>query len=94
MKTPHELSDSQMELAEQYSRYSGELAKLIKTQAEYFNSNRDFHKSDTAVQRAFDVTDSGVTMTIVKMKLKALEKEMSAIKTHLRLLENEAKNLY
>ncbi|MTV44827.1 hypothetical protein, partial [Streptococcus pneumoniae] len=60
MKTPHEISEERITLAEEYSRYSGELAKLIKAQAEYFNKNREYHKSDTAVERAFDVTDDGV----------------------------------
>ena len=94
MKTPHELSDSLMDLSEQYSRYSGEFAQKIKLQADYFNTFRDQHKSDNATQKAFDATDDGVKMVVLKLKLKALEKQMSAIRTHLRLLENEAKNLY
>ena len=83
-----------MGLSEEYSRYSGEFAQHVKLQADYFNTFRDQHKSDTATQRAFDGTEAGVRMVILKLKLKALEKEMSAIKTFLRLAENEAKNLY
>ncbi len=94
MRNPHEISEARITLAEEYSRYSGELAKLIKVQADYFNANREAHKSDTAVERAFDATEQGVQMTIVKLKLKSIEKTMSAYNTHLRLLENEAKNLY
>jgi len=94
MKTPHELSDSLMDLSEQYSRYSGEFAEKIKLQADFFNTFRENYKSDNATQKAFDATQDGVRMTIIKLKLKALEKQMSAIRTHLRLLENEAKNLY
>lgn len=81
-------------MAEEYSRYCGELAKLIKVQADFFKANRPNHKSDTACQRDFDGTDQGVTMTIVKLKLKAIEKQLSASNTMLRLMENEAKNLY
>lgn len=91
---PHAMSEARITLAEEYSRYSGELAKLIKIQADFFHEERERHKSDNACQKAFDRTPEGVQMTIVKMKLKSIEKTMSAYNTHLRLLENEAKNLY
>ena len=94
MRNPHELSEARITLAEEYSRYSGELAKMIKIQADYFNANRDNYKSDKATERAFEGTEEGVKMAVVKLKLKAIEKTMSAYNTHLRLLENEAKNLY
>lgn len=94
MKTPHELANDLMLLAEQFSRYSGEYAEHIKIQADFCNAHREAYKSDTATQRAFDSTDSGVKMAVLKMKLKALEKKMSAIRTFLRHAEVEAKNLY
>lgn len=93
-KTPHELAEARIGLAEEYSRYSGELAKLIKLQAEYFVAQREFHQSDTACQRAWEANQAGVQMTIVKLKLKSIEKTMSAYATMLRLAENEAKSLY
>lgn len=92
--TPHQISEKRLLLAEEYSRYSGEYAQLVTVQAQFFNENREKHKSDTATFKAFDVTDDGVKMTILKLKLKSIEKSMSAYNTHLRLLENEAKNLY
>jgi hypothetical protein len=93
-KTPHELADERIYLAEEYSRYSGEYARHIKLQAAYFNANRGSHKSDTACQHAFDVTDEGVTLVVLKLKLKSIEKRLSATATMLRLCENEAKSLY
>lgn len=93
-RNPHKLSEARITLSEEYSRYSGEMAKLMKIRADYFNANRASHKSDTACQRAFESTEQGVTMAIIKLKLKSIEKTMSAYNTHLRLLENEAKNLY
>jgi hypothetical protein len=92
--TPHQISDKRLEMAEEYSRFSGEMAKLLIKQAEWFNKNRASYKSDTATQRAYDVTEDGVTLTVLKLKLKSIEKTMSAYNTHLRLLENESKNLY
>lgn len=46
MKTPHQIAEDRMAMAEEYSRYSGEFAKLIKVQADYFVLNRESHKSD------------------------------------------------
>ncbi len=94
MKTPHQIAEDRITMAEEYSRYSGQYAALIKVQADYFGAQRENHKSDNACQKAFDRTDDGVKMAIIKMKLKALEKQMSASNTMLRLLENEAKALY
>lgn len=94
IKTPHQLADDRIALAEEYSRYSGELAKLIRLQATFFNLRRGDFKSDLATERAFDVTGDGVLMTVIKLKLKAIEKQLSATATMLRLLENESKNLY
>jgi len=76
------------------ARYSGIFAELVKAQAQFFKDNRESHKSDNATQKAFELTDDGVKMTIIKMKLKSIEKTMSAYNTYLRLKENEAKNLY
>lgn len=94
MQTPHEMSEKRLSLAEEYSRYSGEYAKLVKIQADHFNTFRGEFKSDNACQKSFDVTPEGVQMVILKMKLKSIEKTMSALNTHLRLLENEAHNIY
>lgn len=94
MLTPHEMADKRIELSEEYSRYAGEYAQHVKLQADYFNTFRDQYKSDNATQKAFDATNDGVRMVILKLKLKTIEKQMSALNTALRLAENEAKNLY
>lgn len=92
-KTPREVSERVMYLSEEYSKYAGELAILYKQQADYFNSNRVNHKSDTACQRAWDATPEGVLMKTLQLKLKANEKMIGAYKSHLRLLDTEARNL-
>lgn len=94
MKNPHQLAEERYQMSVGYSTYSGELAKMIKTEAEYYVSQRANFKSDTAVQRAFDVTDDGVKMATLKLKIKALEKSMSAIKTLIEVATEEARGLY
>lgn len=94
MKTPHEFADERLGLAEEYSRYSGLYAEMIKHRAEHYRDKRPNFKSDTAVQRDWEMTEQGVQMEIIKMKLKTIEKKLSATATMLRLMENESKNLY
>lgn len=93
-RNPSQLAEARIGLSEEYAKYSGELATLIKIQAQHFRENRPHFKSDKATERDFELTDSGIRMTIIKMKLKSIEKTMSAYNTYLRLKENEAKNLY
>jgi hypothetical protein len=93
-KTPRQLAEERIGLAEEYSRYSGLLAELIKKRAEHYKAHRPNAKSDTAVEREWENTEVGVQMTIIKMKLKSIEKKLSASNTMLRLMENESKNLY
>jgi hypothetical protein len=96
MKSPHDLAVEQFKMSEEYSKYGGELAKLKKKAAEYFNLNRNngLHKSDLSVKKAWDVTPDGVNMTIVEIKLDTLSKSMTAIRALLDVLTNEAKGLY
>lgn len=94
MKTPHELANNILLLSQEYSTYSGELAKLTKVEGEYYKQERPQHKSDTSVARAFQTTDEGIKMVILKLKLKSLEKEMSSTKVYLEVLANEARGLY
>ncbi len=93
-RTPHQLADERIGLAEEYSRYSGLYAEMVKLRAEHYRSHRPNFKSDTAVQRDWEMTEQGVQMEIIKMKLKTIEKKLSATATMLRLMENEAKSLY
>lgn len=94
MKTPHQLAEDNLILSEQYSQYSGELAKLTKAEGEYYKVERPQHKSDTSVARAFQTSEEGIKMTIVKLKLKSIEKQMSANKLMIEVASNEARGLY
>ena len=93
-KTPYQLADERIGMSEEYSRYSGLYADLIKKRAEHYKTERENYKSDTAVERAWERIPEGVQMTIIKLKLKVIEKQLSASNTMLRLLENQAKSLY
>lgn len=91
---PHVLAEKLLTLSHEYSLYSGELAKLTKVEAEHYNSTRPHVKSDTAVERQFQASDEGIKMQTVQLKLKSISKEMSAIKSYIEVLTNEARGLY
>lgn len=93
-KNPHKLADSLLELSHNYSVCSEELAKLTKAEGEYYKAERPHVKSDTAVLRQFMTTDEGIRMTVIKLKLKSIEKQISTTKAYLEVLANEARGLY
>lgn len=94
LKTPHELAEERMKMSEEFSAYSGILAKLKRKEAEYYVANRPTMNSDTAVKRAFSLTEDGIKLGEVKLKLAALKVQMSAHKTMLETLTEEARGLY
>lgn len=93
MKTPHEYIDELEELTDHFAKLSERWADLMTYQAEYFAEHRNEHKSDNACQKAFDRSEKGITMQIVKAKLKSKTQQMSTIRTALRLLDTEARNI-
>ena len=93
-KSPHQLAEERVGMAEEYSRYSGLYAEMVKLRAEHYRTHRPNLKSDTACEREWEMTEKGTQMTIIKMKLRVIERQLSASNTMLRVLENEAKSLY
>lgn len=93
-KTPHEYAEELLFLGEEYSRYSGELAKLTQIEAEHYKANRGRFKSDAAVEKEFLTSQDGIHFTNIKLKLKAIEKKISSIKAYLEVTANEARGLY
>jgi hypothetical protein len=90
---PHQLVEELLLLSHEYSKLAGAWADCIAYQAQHFNEKRVNFKSDNACQKAFDFTEKGIEMQVIKAKLKSKEKRMSAIRTAVRLAEVEARNL-
>lgn len=55
---------------------------------------RGNYESDTRTERAYEATVEGAKELWLKMRLKGNDRLSSAIKTKLRILENESRNLY
>ena len=94
MQTPQQLTETLMRQSAEFGHLSDELADILDTKAVKWVELRKEHKSDTATERAWQATPEGMRETRVKLSLKKLEKQMSAIKTHLKTLSDEAHNMY
>lgn len=96
MKTPHELADSVVVLSSEYSTMSEELADILKIKASkwaMFRVEEDI-KSDKQADRRWDSTAEGLREMQLRLLLKASEKQQSAIKSLLRILEVEGRNQF
>lgn len=92
--TPGEISEKIVEYAEEYSTLSDKLGMVLSGKPTLWMELRDKHKSDTACEREWAGTILGLEETRLRLRLKSLDKTMSALKTRLRVLEGEARNLY
>lgn len=90
---PEALSEELLELSNTYGTLSDELSEILEAKPKLWLSIRAQTKSDTSAERAWEATESGVRETVVKLKLKAIEKRMSALRTRLRVMDAEARNL-
>lgn len=87
MDKPHEMSERLVRIAHLYSTYSAELANLKKDHAVRWLTLRKEAKTDKETDMLFAATKEGQRETELTYLLKGFEKEMSALKTHLRVLD-------
>lgn len=80
--------------AHEYGNLSDQLAEVLKAKPLLWMKYREDTASDTAAERKWSSTEQGIAETVLKLKLKSLEKQMSALKTRLHTLETEARNMY
>jgi len=90
---PVELSEKLVLMAHEYSERSDELADILVLKPAKWLHMRSQEKSATDTDRLWDATEDGMKETRIKLKMKSLEKLMSAIRTRLRIQEVEARNI-
>lgn len=94
METPNELANRLLELAEESSRMGDELSEILMRKPKVWLEMRGNYESDTRTERAYEATIDGTKELWLKLRLKGNDRLSSAIKTKLRILENEAHNIY
>jgi F420-0:gamma-glutamyl ligase-like protein len=91
---PGQLSQYLVEQSHEYCVLSDMLAEILKVKPDKWINLRLDVKSDTAAEKNWERTQDGVNEMLLKLKMKAIEKSMSAIRSRLRTLEVEAKNMF
>lgn len=92
--TPGELSEILMHLSADCAHKTTDFAHVLAKKATAWQALRAAHESDKQADRAWDATLEGRLETSLRLELKSLEKLMSAIKSHLRVKETEARNQF
>lgn len=92
-QTPHELAEHRVKLAAEYARDSELLSDVLEQKAAMWMTIRDTVKSDRSADKLWDSTALGVNEMKLRLKMKSAEREMSAIKTMLDVLNAESRNL-
>lgn len=92
--TPGQLSATLMYLSADYARKTEELQKLLVKKVAAWPQLRLLTGSDKQADKAWDATPDGIAESSLKLQLRSYEKLMSALRTHLRNKETEARNMY
>jgi hypothetical protein len=94
MSNPHELSENLIKLSEEASRTTSRLGELRKDKAVRWLEYRKTAKTDKEATMRLEASVEGQEEIKLSYIEKALAIEIRAIKMHLRVLENESRNLY
>lgn len=81
-------------LAGDYSTHAGLLEMIVQRKAAIWNELRKQVNSDKATDRLYEATTDGVDEQTIRIRLKRLEKLMSALGTLIKIAEGEARNNY
>jgi hypothetical protein len=92
--TPHEIATDILKMSDHYGKLGQALNDLNKIYALWWKAKRSDFKSDKSAEKEWDLTTEGMEMQTIRLKIKVIEKKMSAYKTYLRVLEGEAHNQF
>lgn len=91
---PHLAAEDRVKLSGEYSFWTGILEDILTKKPDAWNTMREKHKSDKACEREWEATPDGINEVVIRLKLKRIEKMLSALSTLIRIAEGESKNLY
>lgn len=84
---PHEISERNRELAQQYRLYAIEFSKLKKNHAVEWLELRKTAQSVKETDMLWDASENGQRYNELRALMDGLSKQMSAEKAHLRVLD-------
>lgn len=92
----HQLAEERVTLSSEYATLSEELGDILTLRAAkwaMFRSDSEC-KSDKAADRKWESTPEGLREMRLRLKMKAMEKQIAAIGSMLRVLEAEGRNQF
>ena len=92
--TPKQLDDARRYMAAEASRLLEDSLRLSNLEVAHFVAHRGEYGSDTACTKAWDYTPEGRDQALNENTQKRITKLISSISNHLRVLENEARNIF
>lgn len=92
--TPRETAEERVRLAGEYARDAELLTDILTKKAELWVMLREGVKSDKSADKAWDSMPLGIEEMRIRLRMKAAEKQMSAMKTLIDVANGEARNSY
>jgi len=94
--TPGELTEYHLWLSGEYAFWAGQLEEILKRKPQVWLSIRKQEevKSDSRADKEYEKTEDGQNEIILKFRLKTMTKLMSAIRTRLEIVREEARNQF
>ena len=83
-----------MDLSAEYSSYTDRLEKILMEKPRIWQEMRKEVNSDKQADRAWDGSELGLDEMKFRLRLKAIEKKLSAARTMLEVYGTEARNQY
>ena len=92
-QNPHESAEDCAVLAGEFAWVCSQLEEIIARKPQIWNQMRIDLKSDTACERKWEATEDGINEVGLRLRMKSIEKMMSALRTLVRLATTQAINL-
>lgn len=89
-------SEDHAKLAGEYAWICGQLEDVLKLKASKWNNIRQhaYTKSDKQADKIWDATDDGINEMGLRLRMKACEKMLSALKSLIMVAEGQKRNSY
>lgn len=94
VSSPGELAELRQWFSGEYAFIAGQLEDILLLKPQKWLETREKVKSDTQAEREWQATVEGKNELIWRLRLKAIEKAMSAIKTRLEIISGESRNQF
>jgi hypothetical protein len=87
---PHGAAEDLTVIAGEFAWTCSQLEDILSRKPARWNLLRNDFKSDTACERAWESTEDGVNEVGLRLRIKSMEKIMSALRTLIRLATTQA----